>query len=230
MQPQNNAPVPAERPSAVPEQPDAQPSRQASKRPLLAFFVRAVLWLVLLMGAWSLVAKWPSYPVAALTHMALEAGAPDWVQTVHKSPGLIEVQTRLAVPVRGGVGDIVVEADPAHYAYSLPILWALLLAAGGPGRIGKLLGGYVLLLPTQAFSLTLDVLKRMAIAMPGGVRALGIDQWQLEAIGLGYQLGVLVLPTLVPVVVWLWLDSAFASRLLGDAQLIPTRPALPAKS
>jgi hypothetical protein len=80
--------------------------------------------------------------------------------------------------------------------------------------VGKLLGGSLLLLPAQAFSLTLDLLKQMAIAMPGGAPALGIAQWQLEAIGLGYQLGALVVPTLVPVLLWLWLDQAAFNRLI----------------
>lgn len=193
-----------------------------------ALFVRTVLLLVLLTGLWTQVNAWTSQPVAVLAHTVLAHC--DWVQSVRKEPGLIEVQTRLEVPVRGGVGEIVVDRDPAHYAYGLPILWALLLAVGGLGawadRVGKLLLGYVLLLPFQAFSLTLDLLKQMAVAMPGGARALGVAQWQMEAIGLGYQLGALVLPTVVPMVLWLWLDRAFVAKVL-----VPTlAPSLGAKS
>jgi hypothetical protein len=36
-----------------------------------------------------------------------------------------------------------------------------------------------------------------------------VDPWQLEAIVYGYQVGVLVLPTLAPILVWLWLDQQF---------------------
>jgi len=189
--------------------------KPSQPKSLAAFFLRTLLLLLLLTGLWSQVAKWTSQPVAVLTHMVLEVGAPMWVEAVRKSPGVIEVQTRLEVPVRGGVGDIVVEADPAHYAYGLPILWALLLAAGGAGRIGKLILGYCLLLPAQAFSLSLDLLKQMAMARPGGAGALGISQIQLEMIGLGYQLGALVLPTVVPIVLWLWLDSAHMAQLIS---------------
>ena len=185
----------------------------SQRKPLIHFFLRTLAWLVLLTGIWSQVNQWTSLPISTLTHMTLEVGAPYWVESVKKSPELVEVQSRLQVPVQGGVGDVIVGANPSHYAYGLPILWALLLAAGGRGRVGKLALGYVLLLPTQSFSLTLDLLKQMAMAVPGGPRVLHIDQWQLELIGLGYQLGTLVLPTVVPIAVWLMLDQAFAEQL-----------------
>ncbi len=179
---------------------------------LKAFLGRTVLLLVLLTGLWTQVSLWTSTPVAVLAQWALKTS--DWVVSVRTQPRLIEVQTQLAVPVRGGHGDILVDADPAHYAYGLPILWALLMAAGGWGCWAKALGGWVLLLPFQAFSLSLDLLKQIALAMPGGARTLGIAQWQMEAIGLGYQLGALVLPTLVPMALWLWLDRAFVIRVV----------------
>ncbi len=180
----------------------------SQRKPLTRFFLRTLVLLVLLTGVWSQVNKWTSQPVATLTHLALELGAPYWVESVHQSPGLIEVQSRLEIAVSGGVGEVIVSASPSHYAYGLPILWALILAAGGPGRMGKLALGYVLLLPAQTFSLTMDLVKQMALAVPGGIRVLHIEQWQLELIGLGYQLGTLVLPTVVPIAIWLVLDRA----------------------
>jgi hypothetical protein len=187
----------------------------SQRKPLIRFFLRTLVLLVLLTGVWSQVGKWTSQPVSTLTHMALEFGAPYWVESVKKSPELIEVQSRLQVAMEGVVGDVIVGANPSHYAYGLPILWALLLAVGGPGRVGRLALGYVLLLPVQAFSLTMDLVKQMAMAVPGGARALHIERWQLELIGLGYQLGTLVLPTVVPIAVWLVLDRAYVRQLVN---------------
>lgn len=186
----------------------------SQSKPLTRFFLRTLALLVVLTAIWSQIGKWTSQPVSILTHMALEFGAPYWVESVNKSPELIEVQSRLQVAMTGGVGEVIVGADPSHYAYGLPILWALLLAVGGSGRIGKLALGYVLLLPAQAFSLTMDLIKQMAMSVPGGASALHIEQWQLELIGLGYQLGTLVLPTVVPIAIWLVLDRAYARQLV----------------
>lgn len=189
--------------------------------PIIAFFLAAVAWLVPLTVGWSYVSGWTSHPAAVLSHMALEFGAPDWVAEVAKEPGRIEAQTRILVAAPGGApgarGDIVVDAKPSHYGYGLPIFLALLFAAGSKNLWGKAVVGYALMLPFQAFSLTLDLLKQMAVPALGGVKALGIQQWQLEAIAFGYQLGALVLPTLVPVVLWVWLDQSFFERVVAHA-------------
>lgn len=198
----------------------------ALKRPasLAAFFFWAVLWLIVLTLAWTRISSWTSYPVAGLAHIALGAGAKDWVRTVHKAPGRFEAETRIVVPTtdasgRRGQGEITVEADPAHYAYGLPLFLALLLASRARHLPTRALAGYALLLIPQAFSLTLDVLKQMAVAAPGGAAQLGIAQWQLEAIALGYQLGTLVVPTLAPVALWLWFDRAFFISVLVQGWL-----------
>jgi hypothetical protein len=186
---------------------------------LARFFVRTLAWLCLLVPAWYAASPWMSHPAAALTHMALEFGAPDWVRTVRKEPGRIEVETSVAVDVpnapKGSRGELVAEAKPAHYGYGLPIFLALLLAARGRMRLARAPVGYVLLLPAQAFSLTADVLKQIAVSAAGGASALGVAQWQLELIGYCYQFGTLVLPTLAPVVLWLWMDRDFFATAIA---------------
>ena len=189
-------------------------------RSLGGFFGRVVLAMLVLTAVWTPVSRWASVPVGALTHWVLAAAAPDWVQSVGQSSGTMEVQTRLEVSVKGQRGDLVVESQIARYGYGLPLLWALLLAAGGPGRWSRLFASYVLLLPAQVFSLSLDLLRSMVAAMPGGARALGIAQWQMESIVLGYQLGSLIVPTVVPIMLWMWLDRAFVANVLLPKSLL----------
>lgn len=184
----------------------------------LTVFVLSVFgWIVALTLLWSQVSAWTSHPVGMLSHIALEHGAPMWVRKVHLQPGQMEVDTAIAVPIAsagGRVGEITVEANPARYAYGLPIFLALVLAARGRGRWQRMLAGYALLLPFQALSLTMYTLMQMLLAAQMDLRALRIAQWQMEAIVYGYQVGALVLPTLVPIVVWLWLDRAFVNDVL----------------
>ena len=109
--------------------------------------------------------------------------------------------------------EITLDADPGRYAYGLPIFLALLLAAQTVGKSGsrwqRAFAGYLLLLPAQVFSLVMYLLMQMILAAQLNTRALRVDPWQLEAIVYGYQVGVLVLPTLAPILVWLWLDQQF---------------------
>ncbi len=190
--------------------------------PLLTRFVLlAFAGVIAITLLWTKATPWLSYPVALLSHVALEQVAPMWVRTVHTRPGLIEVDTsvEIAVPEAGGrKAEITLDADPGRYAYGLPIFLALLLAAWGaaraPGRLWRAALGYLLLLPAQAFSLVMYLLMQLASAAQFDQRALRVDQWQVESIVFGYQVGVLVLPTLVPVLVWLLLDRKFFTDVI----------------
>ena len=86
-----------------------------------------------------------------------------------------------------------------------------------------MLGGYALLLPVQAFSLTMYVLMQMVLYAQTSTRVLKAAQWQVEAIVYGYQVGSLVLPTLAPILLWLWLDRQFFSEVVvrGWRQMAP---------
>ena len=184
---------------------------------LTIFVLSAFGWIVVLTLAWSQVSAWTSYPVGVLSHIALEQGAPMWVRQVHLRPGAMEVDTAIEVPVAqagGQRGEITIEASPGRYAYGLPIFLALLLAARGPGRVVRAVAGYVLLLPFQALSLTMYSLMQILLAAQLNLRFLRISQWQMEIIVYGYQVGALVLPTLVPILLWLWLDSRFVNDVL----------------
>jgi hypothetical protein len=185
--------------------------------PLAIFAVSTLAWILALTAIWTLASKWTSYPAAVLSQMALEAGAPDWVRKVRLAPGAMEVDTRIEVfvPNSGGKrAELVVDAVPSRYAYGLPILLALLFAARGPKRLGRALAGYALLLPAQAFSLTFYLLMQMVLGAQGDRVSLKVASWQLDAIAYGYQLGVLVVPALVPVLLWLWLDKSFVADIL----------------
>ena len=198
--------------------------------PLTLFGLSAFAWIVVLMLVWTKVSPWVSYPVAALSHMALEQAAPMWVRTVHKRPGSMEVDTSIEVPVPQAGGrraEISLEADPGRYAYGLPIFLALLLAARGPGRWSRAVAGYLLLLPVQAFSLSFYLLMQMVLSAQANARVLRVEQWQLEAIVYGYQVGSLVLPTLAPFLLWLWLDRKFVEEVLVRAWQGRTAAALP---
>ena len=203
---------------------------------LAVFVLSALGWMVALTLLWTQVSRWTSYPVGALAHIALEQGAPMWVRSVQHSVGAMEVDTTIAVSIPEAghrLAEITVDANPARYAYGLPMLIALLLAARGPRRLPRALGGYALLLPVQAFSLTMYVLMQMVLYAQASARMLRVEPWQVEAIVYGYQIGSLVLPTLAPILLWLWLDRQFFADVVvrgwrQKAEPVPTPVQAPA--
>jgi len=112
----------------------------------------------------------------------------------------------------------VAEVDPPRYAYGLPLFLALLLASRSRHLVRRVLAGYVLLLIPQAFSLIFAILKQIIVAA-GSPAMLGIAQWQMEGIALGYQFGSLLLPILAPVVLWLWFERSFFAAVIVDGWL-----------
>ena len=217
--------------------PDAKAATAMRRPSVLTFFALSALgWTVVLTLLWTQVSAWTSCPVATLSHFALEHGAPMWVRTVHKSPGTMEVESSIAMPMPsagGRLAEATVEAVPARYAYGLPIFMALLLAARGPGRLVRALVGYLLLLPVQAFSLTMYVLMQLVLYAQTSARVLRVEPWQVEAIVYGYQIGSLVLPTLAPILLWLWLDRQFFADVVvrgwrQKAEPVPTPVQAPA--
>jgi len=194
--------------------------------PLWRFAFTAFAGVIVLTLAWSQVSRWPAYPAALLAKAGLEQGAPQWVRGVQAPPGqLVTFDSSVAIATAqtgGRLAEISLDAEPGHYAYGLPIFLALMVAAAvlqrrSPGRGWRVLAGYALLLPAQAFSLAMYLLMQLLLAAQLDVRVLRIDQGQMEAIIYGYQLGVLVLPTLAPVLVWLWLERRFVNDVLVSA-------------
>ncbi len=187
---------------------------------LKAFVIGLFIGVVLLTLAWTRVSPWTSYPIGMVAGAVLEHAAPGWVRESRLAPGRLEVDTSVAIatPQTGNQPvEITLESDPGRYAYGLPIFLALLLAARGPGRTVRALAGYALLLPLQAFSLCMQLLMQLLLTAQFDVRTLRVAQWQMEALVYGYQLGSLVVPTLAPIVIWLWLDRAFVNEVVIGA-------------
>ncbi|MDB5849451.1 MAG: hypothetical protein JWP29_3203 [Rhodoferax sp.] len=190
--------------------------RRPKPSPIAIFAISAIVLLLVLTLAWSTVSKWTSRPVAVLVALVLE-NTSGWVHSTREAPGVLEVESEFEVLIPGAGGHraaLVFEGNPARYAYGLPIFLALLLAARGPRRLPRAVIGAVLLLPAQAFSLCLSLLVELMSGAQGSLAILKVAPWQLELVAYGYQLGSLVLPTLTPVVLWLWLDRQFVAEVL----------------
>ena len=197
--------------------------------PFVVFVASAFGWMLALTVLWTQISPWTSYPVGVISSVALEQGAPMWVREVRLKPGVMDVDTRVAIPVPSAGGrraEVTIDVNPARYAYGLPIFLALLLAARGPRRLMRGVVGYLVLLPAQAFSLSMYALMQLVLAAQVNARLLRIAPWQLELLVYGYQVGSLVVPTLVPILVWLWLDRQFVAKVVVPAWK-PSAPASP---
>lgn len=192
--------------------------------PLAGFFAKGVLWLVVLTALWAPLADWTMRPAATVATIALQTIFPWWVRGGTYRDDTLEVGTRIRIEVadapRGARAELIAETKPSHFGFGLPMLIALLLASGSRRPLRKLFIGIAALIPCQAFSIFFAVLKQAALG--SGLAAtvqLGFSPWQLNAIALCYQLGVLLVPTLAPILLWLLLEPGFLSALIFEGQL-----------
>ena len=202
-----------------------------AKRPILRFFLLTALCFVVMTAGWRFVADYASRPAAFIARVVLEMNfSRTWLDSTSQGPHQLVVNTRVAVPFTpqqlayakaagqvippGAVAEAVLEVDPARYGYGLPILFALLLAAHSGKFLRKAVVGTLLLVPFQAFTISMVLLKDLAFR--SGVGGETFTQFQLEMIAYGYQLGTLLVPTVAPIVVWLWLDSHYVTTVLFD--------------
>ena len=202
-------------PALSPTLVQVKPARLLPHKPIARFVILAVLGVVVLTLLWSVVAPWLARPAALLSSWVLDIGASGWVQRTQMEGSLLSVYSSLQVSTAQTgwrASEVIIDINPARYGYSLPILWALLLAAFGPGRVWRMAAGAALLVPLHAFSIVTQVLMQLCLAVQLNPQVLHIQSWQLEVLIYAYQLGSLVVPPLSPLLVWLWLDQAFVRR------------------
>lgn len=187
--------------------------------PLTPFVLRVLAWLPVAFAVWYFAAPLLLWPVALLTGAVARLGFADLVETVQQTGAVFAFVTTLrpgATAVAGGA--VTVEVNALLYAFGLPLFAALTLAAAEPRRWRTLLLGYVILLPVVAWGVLADFLKNVAItAGPLIASQTGFSAPQREVIAFAFQFGSLILPTVVPAIVWVVTHRRFLERIRGEA-------------
>jgi hypothetical protein len=115
-------------------------------------------------------------------------------------------------------GEVVLTPNPMIYGYSLPLYVALVLATPvvEDRRWGQLFLGIGAIWLAQAFGVVAETLKLVAFDTGAqGQAALHATGLGAEAIALCYQFGYLILPAILPPVLWLAQNRAFTDVLVG---------------
>jgi hypothetical protein len=183
---------------------------------LWGFVLRTFLWLPLCFALW--------YACAPALAGALGFGAgamidllyPGLVTALERQESVLTFVTTIKVhPSPGTTALLLPVVSSLLYTYGLPFYVALALAARA--KWWTLLAGALLLTPFQAWGIAFDFLSQVGIKMsPEIALQSGIHGAKREAIALAYQLGSLIFPTLMPVIVWAALSRDFLAELLGS--------------
>ena len=180
------------------------------------FFIRAVLWLLPLLALWYVARDYAVKAPAWLAEVVITTVFPFWALSTELHGTTQDLITNLAIRVPDGrVAELVPEVNVMPYVYSLPLLVALLLAVRAKGLWWKVPLGWTALVPFQACSICFDWLMQVAIqAQSDTGPQTYFNAFDRNFIGACYQLGVLLLPSFTPILVWLVLDQRLIKNVL----------------
>jgi hypothetical protein len=191
--------------------------------PVARFVVRALAWLPPAFAVWYFTAPVLLWPVLLLVELVARIGFSDLVQSIDQSGTVYTFATSLKPgQAVGQSGNITVDVNPLLYSFGLPLYAALVVAAHEPGWWRKLAIGYVVIVPFVGWGVFADFLKNVAITSGTLVASqTGFSAWQREAIVFAFQMGSLILPTVVPAIVWVLTHRALLERLRGRTVQAP---------
>lgn len=199
---------------------------------LAGFFLRALAWLAVTLPLWAAAGPWFAQPPAWLAEQLMRAGFGYWVVDTELEGTIQTLVTAIGVRSPDGrIGDLLPTAHVLSYAYGTPLAAALLLASRVRGWWWRLPLAALALVPFQAASICLTWLMQVAVIAGNQTASqTGFAAWQVNAIAAGYQFGYLILPTLVPVLVWLALDRSIVARVALEGALSAVATATPGAS
>jgi len=184
--------------------------------------ILAFLWMVFGFMLWYYLSAFHGTPVRLLASEILSAVlAGDFLDIIANPDRqyLLQVQTNIPFQFPDGsqqsLGFIV---NPLVYGYGLPLLFGLVMASGVSilRKIAVLFGGYVVVTLIQVWGVVWQSLKMLAFNFGADahrvVMEAGISD---ELIALCYQLGVLILPPLIPVILWVLANWALIEQFTG---------------
>ncbi|MGA9335977.1 MAG: exosortase H-associated membrane protein [Rudaea sp.] len=212
--------------------------------PLKRFMLGALLWLPLAFFLWFWFAAAFSWPVIQMAKLVLLKAWPSLFSAVSQGADLLDAHGRIlghpgylmqltsgvlvnaaapGTPARFGFLEPVV--NPMIYGYALPLFAGLVLATPltRRQRFAQISGGAVIIWLAQAFGVVAESLKSVCLdAGTAGAEAAQRVGVSLDLIALAYQFGYLILPALVPAVLWIVCNRPFIETLIGRDRAEPT--------
>ena len=171
----------------------------------LSLLGRTLLWLVPCLALWY-VAAGPLAWVPAKVASPLIGAVGDVKAMALRDRGVVysvSIDAPYELMRRGtGAATADVEVATATYTYGIALFLALSLATRGWQKPKLLLAGTVIVWLGSAWGIGFDAMRQLAIS-PELASHVALGTAARTAIAFGYQLGSLLLPTLLPIALWL---------------------------
>lgn len=197
-------------------------------KPLSRFMLGVLVFFPLTFFLWYVSAPFHLSPITFLTEKLLSVLTPDALMWLRLDGHTLVLASNFGHDSAGAVvspppGDDVLgfQLNPLIYSYSLPLVAALMLATPGKDKWLNLFWGILLVVPAEIFSMVFSVLKTLTFDVGKAFQMQqGISQSEADMIAMGYQVGTLLLPMIVPLIIWVALNRTFIVRLTPQLERV----------
>lgn len=187
------------------------------------FLLKTLLWLPVCFAVWYALAALFSSPAIWLSDLVLPWILPGVMVGVEQLGYMVDIVTDLSVQAANGqTGQLVFSFNALKYGYGLPLLAAMILATPYSlyNKLDDITYGVILVILAQAWGIIFEALTTLLLKFGPEVTSQvhTLLPWTnnelfLNFIGLGYQMGFLILPALVPIVFWIMRHDGLLERL-----------------
>jgi len=160
--------------------------------------VRILRWFAPCVAAWYFLAPAADGFVASGARVLANLVVRDVVREVEVASGIVTFVTAMAA--KGQAGVLTVDANPRLFTYGFALFAAIVLGAKWRSAWWSLPLGALAVALVAMWGVAFDVLGHLVRSAPEALYARGVTQGVVNFIALGYQLGSLVLPAVVPTV------------------------------
>lgn len=203
--------------------PDGTSSLQAKEALTLGeLLLLAALWMLLGFTLWYYLAAFHVLPARLAAEAILQQVLGSDFRRIIAEPNenfLFQVETNIPFTFPDGTTEALgFLVNPLIFSYGLPLLFGLVMGSNVSWlrKCVIMLIGFTAGTLVQVWGVVWASLKMLAFDFGPGTQAVvashGVSQ---TAIALGYQLGSLILPALVPVVVWVLGNRALVEQFVG---------------
>ena len=171
-------------------------------RGVFAFALRAIAFGAVLFALWYVAARPISFAVAWGAARIVQGAAPVENASARSSAA---GQVSIAAGLEGM--EIEIPVDPRKQTFGLPFFIALLLASRPPRFARRAALGAAILLGLAACGVASEVAITLGtLAGPSGAPPVRFGTLAATSWALGFQLGTLIIPTVVPTMLWVAMD------------------------
>lgn len=203
---------------AMLEKEDAQPVISAKQ-----FLLKTLLWLPVCFIGWYWAAALFSFPAILLSDLLLPLVLPGVMAGVEQQGYMVDIVTQLNIQATNGqTGQFVFEFNALKYGYGFPLILAMMLATPYSiySKLDDITYGLIVVVLAQAWGICFEALSSILLKTGTGITTqintllpYTQNEFFLNFVALGYQLGFLILPAIIPIAFWIMRHKGLLEQL-----------------